>query len=477
MLACKFKTIIILRFKAFLAVLLLPFFLSAWAMAETKGIRIKGGDAQNPFSDLYSNSYALVIGVSRYTAGWPNLESIPVEIETVENALRKHDFVVNLTFNPTSKELKTAFDQFINDHGFDRNNRLLFFFSGHGYSRHNGTKGYLVPADAPDPRTDTKAFLRKAIAMSQVLEWARRIESKHALFVFDSCFSGTIFKSKSLPEFPPHITDFTSEPVRQFISAGSAGEQVPAKSVFAPSFIRALRGEADLNRDNFVTGTELGMYLHQKVLSYRSGQTPQYGKIRDPELDEGDIVFSINTNVDHILSSKNSSQNKNAQLIKEFVESPAAGLSSGFLSAQSKVTSPEPKENKKKQFVIRANGIILDTSTGLEWVVGPDKNISFREAKRWAEKLTFDGGGWRLPSRSELRALYHRESWSSSSLPKWVTFPKARIWTNYFRDKMIGGIDYYYYFNGKSFTTSSDDDNLGKRALSVRVKKLNNDQK
>ena len=129
--------------------------------------------------------------------------------------------------------------------------------------------------------------------MNRILTWSREIEAKHAIFLFDSCFSGTVFKAKALPKIPPHISDVTSRPVRQFISAGSAGEEVPASSVFTPSFIRAVRGEGDLDRDGYLTGTELGMYLHKKVLSYNTGQHPQYGKIRDPDLDEGDFVFAL----------------------------------------------------------------------------------------------------------------------------------------------------------------------------------------
>ncbi len=34
------------------------------------------------------------------------------------------------------------------------------------------------------------------------------------------------------------------------------------------------------------------MYLQKRVPYYQSGQTPQYGKIRDPYLDEGNFVFS-----------------------------------------------------------------------------------------------------------------------------------------------------------------------------------------
>ena len=262
--------------------------------ARTKGIGVVIKDQTGRKVGLYKGSHALIIGVSDYTAaGWPDLEIIPDELTRVEDALKKHGFHVVKVMDPTSDELNTAFEDFIERYGFDESNRLIFFFSGHGYTRKAGKKGYLVPSDAPDPRNNEKAFARKALDMGQITAWCRRIEARHALFLFDSCFSGTIFKTKGLPKHPPHISDFTSRPVRQFISAGSAGEEVPARSVFTLLFIRALSGEGDLDRDGYVTGTELGMYLHKKMLSYETGQTPQYGKMKDVDYDEGDFVFSL----------------------------------------------------------------------------------------------------------------------------------------------------------------------------------------
>jgi hypothetical protein len=131
--------------------------------------------------------------------------------------------------------------------------------------------------------------------MAQIIAWTRRIEAKHALFLFDSCFSGTVFKQRALPDRPPHITALTSAPVRQFITAGSAGETVPAKSVFAQVFVDAIEHrQADLDRDGFVTGTELGVHLQAKVPKYtEQPQTPQFGKHPDYDLSRGDFVFEV----------------------------------------------------------------------------------------------------------------------------------------------------------------------------------------
>ena len=146
--------------------------------------------------------------------------------------------------------------------------------------------------NVPDPYSNERSFSRKALKIEQIRSWAKQIESKHALFVFDSCFSGSVFQSRAAL-VPEDISFSTTKPVRQFIAAGTANQTVPAISVFRPLFIRGINGKADLDKDGYVTGIELGMYLQKQMPYYETGQTPQYGKIRDPYLDEGNFVFEV----------------------------------------------------------------------------------------------------------------------------------------------------------------------------------------
>jgi len=267
--------------------------LSGQLSAATRGISITTAEGEDV--TLYKNSYALLVGVADYTAGWPDLNSIHSELDDVENALEKQGFEVTRVKDPSSSQLFDAYRGFVADHGYDPENRLLFYFSGHGFTRDNGNKGYLVPHDAPNPEKDERGFLRKAYPMVDLIALARKVESTHALFLFDSCFSGTIFKTRALPKMPPTISRLTSRPVRQFITAGDAGEEVPAQSVFTPAFVEALEyGTGDLNKDGFMTGTELGMHL-QNLVPQSVRQTPQFGKINDFELSRGDYVFAMAT--------------------------------------------------------------------------------------------------------------------------------------------------------------------------------------
>lgn len=250
-----------------------------------------------PQSPIYRGSFALLIGESQYTAGWDNLDSINRELAKLGRILRQQGFTVRSCKNLDKNGIKEAVDQFINDYGYEYENQLLIVFAGHGHSFEGSDKGFIVPTDAPLPRHFPVEFKRKAISTTTILSWAKNIESKHALFVFDSCFSGTIFTSRGDPT-PPTITKALNSPVRQFITSGGAKETVPAQSVFLPIFAKAIQGKGDRNNDGYVTGMELGLYLKDKVPEYNPAQSPQYGTIRDPQKDEGDFIFSPNRTAD-----------------------------------------------------------------------------------------------------------------------------------------------------------------------------------
>ncbi|MFA6571069.1 MAG: caspase family protein [Bacteroidota bacterium] len=260
---------------------------------------------------LYNKSFALVIGVVNYTAGWPSLRGVQKDVEGVKQALEKQGFFVTVVLDPDSKSLDLAYKDFISKYGLDADNRLLFYFAGHGHTIHTAygeEMGYIVPTDAPNPNTDKNNFLSKAMAMQQIEVYAKQIQSKHVLFLFDACFSGSIFAiTRAIPE---NISYKTSKPVRQFISSGSADETVPDESIFRQQFMSGLDGEADLNNDGFITGTELGEFLTEKVINYsKNNQHPQYGKIRNPFLDKGDFVFLSKAEKEPNNSSNESSAN------------------------------------------------------------------------------------------------------------------------------------------------------------------------
>jgi hypothetical protein len=52
------------------------------------------------------------------------------------------------------------------------------------------------------------------------------------------------------------------------------------------------------------------------------------------------------------------------------------------------------------------NGIIDDSEYGLQWVPAPNLAMNHYEAEKYVRGLSLAEGGWRLPTRAELRSLY-----------------------------------------------------------------------
>lgn len=83
---------------------------------------------------LYKESHALVIGVSQYTGGWPNLPGVKADLEAITQVLQKYGFHVVIVENPTLSELERAYRDFVVRYGLGTDNRLLLYFAGHGYT-------------------------------------------------------------------------------------------------------------------------------------------------------------------------------------------------------------------------------------------------------------------------------------------------------------------------------------------------------
>src|SRR5262245_31093885 len=261
-----------------------------------QGVKIKVETGQE--IDLYDESHALVIGVSDYNNGWKKLPGVVADVAQVSAVLERQGFNVIKLMNPTRREFDEAIQLFISQRGLKERNRLVIYFAGHGYTERLGDDrdlGYIVMRNAPKPEHEQQQFSLCAISIDEINAYALRIKSKHALFVFDSCFSGSIFRSDSGNRRPPQIESKSAGPVRQFITSGTGGQEVPDDSIFRRYFVRAFEERlGDLDGDGYITGEELGIYLSGRVASdSRDTQTPRYGKIRDARLNIGDIVFTL----------------------------------------------------------------------------------------------------------------------------------------------------------------------------------------
>ena len=249
---------------------------------------------------LYNDSYALVIGNGAYSAknGWKPLPGAVNDVKEVAEVLERHGFNVTLKIDITTTAFHKAFSDFIYEFGKDTNNRLLFYYAGHGYTTKSAIDedlGYLVMLDTPSPE-NAGEFDLYSVDMVKFVSDSKKIHARHVLFMFDSRFSGTILNLRNQVT-PLPITERTGNPVRQFIIAGRADEPVPGRSVFKTAFLNLLEGRVEEPLpDGYLTGSELAHYLYRTVPALPEGQHPQHGKIHDPQLNTGDFVFVLPQN-------------------------------------------------------------------------------------------------------------------------------------------------------------------------------------
>jgi formylglycine-generating enzyme required for sulfatase activity len=280
----------------FVAILGAPF--GALVLAQPRSATVvmttsNGGNLQF----TYSESHALIIGVKNYLPGWRTpLNGVEAEINELKPALEAHGFDVQVEWDLARSDLEGKIDAFIAAKGREPDGRVLIFFAGHGHTikRANDRLGYVIPTDAPHPDRDMVGFRQKALPLDVLEAKARQVDSKHLLFVFDSCFSGALFEvTRGTPQ---HVRDRMSSPVRLFITAGKEDQEVPDRSVFGDYFVKALRDTsangADKDQDGYVTGTELYEFLRTEVSEDRPTQTPQSGRSSAAGFD-GDPVFIL----------------------------------------------------------------------------------------------------------------------------------------------------------------------------------------
>ena len=175
--------------------------------ASNRGLKvpIKASDARDAKVteeiELYSKSYALVVGNDDYTAGWPRLGQAVNDARRVVAALEAKGFEVTLKTNLNARDMRQTFEDFFIEKGSDPDARLFVWFAGHGHTDVKD-EGYLIPVDGALEK-NRRRFLRTALSLRRFGEFVRLAESKHVFSIFDSCFAGTIFNvARSAPPPP-----------------------------------------------------------------------------------------------------------------------------------------------------------------------------------------------------------------------------------------------------------------------------------
>jgi uncharacterized caspase-like protein len=189
------------------------------------------------------------------------------------------------------KILSVLGDTLSNPKKVQKDDRVVFFFAGHGVTRKlpsGRDLGYIIPFDA-----GAENFQGQAISMTNFQDISESIPAKHVLFIMDSCYSGlALTRGQSVNNYLREVSRRTA---RQMLTAGGADEEVAdngpnGHSVFTWTLLQGLEGRADLNSDGFISAAELASYVGPSV-SALSHQTPAFGSL--PGSEGGEFIFEL----------------------------------------------------------------------------------------------------------------------------------------------------------------------------------------
>ena len=307
---------------------------------QQRGVTAVGSEAAG--TTLQPGSYhALVIGIDNYQ-NLPKLETAVGDANSIAKVLHdQYKFEVNLLTDSDASYQKIVGALSEYAHKLQENDGLLIYYAGHGMYDKNTDTAYWLPVDAqPD---DDVYWIISSVITAHI----HAMHARHVLVVSDSCYSGMLTRSVTVPSRPPdpaeYIENMEKGRSRHLMSSGGdepvADGGAPGHSVFSSAFLRALNG---MNESIF-TATDLFSMVQRQVAG-NSEQVPQYMPIRDSGDVEGDFVFFRSSSAasgPYLLGSKidvtgtkvNTSSNPQQQSQTQYSGSSQQSKGSGILSA------------------------------------------------------------------------------------------------------------------------------------------------
>lgn len=143
-------------------------------------------------------------------------------------------------------------------------------------------------------------------------------------------------------------------------------------------------------------------------------------------------------------------------------------------STEASVRPPQPSSVMPQCDAIRVD------KSGLEWYVGPDRNMTLPEATAWVAGLEACGGNWRMPTIRELRTIYSPgesagtgyvsggKHWPAHLSPRFAAIGGGSwVWAADHASSKDSGVSFNFN-QGVPATYRSDDTNFSTRAFAVR---------
>ena len=239
-------------------------------MTDTTGGRKGNYDGVN---------YALIFGTNDYE-NYPDLVNPLYDAKTIADELfRNYGFQTDIDENGTLDIILKKLKRYA-QLSYDKNDKLLIFFAGHGKYDDIFREGYLVAKESKLQDEARTTFLPH----SNLRTIVNNINCEHVFLVMDVCFGGTfdpyltahrgteevyedVAKTEFIERKMKHKTRlYLTSGGKEYVPDGRPGEHSP----FARKFLEALRSYG--GKDGILTVSELINYVEKVVPQPRTGE-------------------------------------------------------------------------------------------------------------------------------------------------------------------------------------------------------------
>jgi tetratricopeptide (TPR) repeat protein len=238
-----------------------------------------------PVTNKEAVNYILLIASQNYDdLSIPSLENpIPDAIKLKLILTSKYNFQpdqISTLFNPVKSDIRKAFLSL--SENMQPEDNLIIFYAGHGIWVEKEKKGYWLLTEAV--RNDATSWLPN----KEVLEMISSVPSRHTLLITDACFSGSVFKTRSIgKDAPAAVKEMNDKISRVAITSGNDTE-VPDESVFMKYLIKALSE----NKEQYLTAQKMFITQIIEAVMTETKTEPRYGTLELAGHIGGDFIFS-----------------------------------------------------------------------------------------------------------------------------------------------------------------------------------------
>lgn len=216
---------------------------------------------------------------------FPDLRTPANDVRDFADVLKKYGGfeVLSTLVDATAEAIRQAIDDLFSE--AERGDLTLLYYSGHGYKGRDARHYLIAKNSRPDRLPSTavrETFIHDVMSISR---------SRHKVIILDCCFSGAFIKGRKGGVEPLLLEELKGEATAVLTSSGSIqysyeSEKEGRNSLFTQYLLEGIKtGQADENKDDHVSVSELFHYAERKVRDTRPEQTPMMSlDIREGEV-------------------------------------------------------------------------------------------------------------------------------------------------------------------------------------------------